>query len=151
MEQTALLLAEQGIATLRFNFPYMEKGKRVPDPKPVCTAAISAAAEKATRLCPGLPLFASGKSFGGRMTSTAASEGLIQNIKGIVFFGFPLHLRRRRGPPKATCPEKPSIERVQTTSNIPMLCPFPGFGDLSLASLELLKPVSKKTKLKFGH
>src|SRR4030067_1135942 len=65
IEHAALSLAEQGIATLRFNFPYMEKGKKVPDTKPVCIAAINAAADKASQLCPGLPLFASGKSFGG--------------------------------------------------------------------------------------
>ncbi|MCI0448308.1 MAG: dienelactone hydrolase family protein [Chlorobi bacterium] len=133
MEQAALMLTEQGIATLRFNFPYMEKGKKVPDPKPVCFAAISTAVDKASALCPKLPLFAGGKSFGGRMTSTVASEGMIENMKGIIFFGFPLH-----------APGKPSNERAEHLYkvNIPMLF-LQGTRD-SLASLDLLKPVIKK-------
>ncbi len=133
MEIVSLNLAEEGIATLRFNFPYMEKGKKMPDPKPVCFAAIQAAAKKTAALCPKLPLFASGKSFGGRMTSTAASEGLIPDVKGIVFFGFPLH-----------APGRPSSERAEHLYkvNIPMLF-LQGTRD-SLASMDLLKPVIKK-------
>ena len=133
MELASLSLAEQGIATLRFNFPYMEKGKKVPDLKPVCFAAISAASEKASILCPKLPIFAGGKSFGGRMTSACVSQGLLENVKGIVFFGFPLHP-----------PGKPSNERAEHlfNVNIPMLF-LQGTRD-SLASLELLKPVCKK-------
>ena len=133
MESISLLLAEQKIATLRFNFSYMENGKKIPDPKHVAAAVIAAAAEKASTLCPKLPLFAGGKSFGGRMTSTAASEGLLQNAKGIVFFGFPLH-----------APGKPSNERAEHLYkvNVPMLF-LQGTRD-SLASLDLLKPVCKK-------
>ncbi len=133
MEQVSLCLAEHEIATLRFNFPYMEKGKNVPDTKPVCAAAISAAVEKASKLCPKLPLFAGGKSFGGRMTSTAASEGLLENVNGIIFFGFPLHP-----------PGKPSNERAEHLYkvNIPMLF-LQGSRD-ALASLDLLKPVINK-------
>jgi predicted alpha/beta-hydrolase family hydrolase len=133
MEQVSLRLAGLRIATLRFNFPYMEKGKKVPDPKPVCSAVINAAAEKASALCPKLPVFAGGKSFGGRMTSTAASEGKLENAKGIIFFGFPLH-----------APGKPSNERAEHLYkvNIPMLF-LQGTRD-SLASLDLLKPVVKK-------
>lgn len=133
MEQASLNLAELEIATLRFNFPYMEKGKKVPDTKPVCAAAIKAAVEKASKLCPKLPVFAGGKSFGGRMTSTAASEGLLQNVKGIVFFGFPLHP-----------PGKPSNERAEHLYKvtIPMLF-LQGSRD-ALATLDLLKPVIKK-------
>jgi predicted alpha/beta-hydrolase family hydrolase len=93
MEQASLCLVEYGIATLRFNFPYMEKGKKVPDTKSVCSAAISAAVEKALKLCPKLPLFAGGKSFGGRMTSTAASEGF-GKCKRNSFFGFLFTLRK---------------------------------------------------------
>ncbi|HEY3252270.1 MAG TPA: alpha/beta family hydrolase [Ignavibacteria bacterium] len=132
MEAVSLSLAEKDIATLRFNFPYMEKGKKMPDPKPVCFAAISAAVEKAFELSK-LPVFAGGKSFGGRMTSTAASEGLLPNIKGIIFFGFPLH-----------APGKPSNERAKHLYNVkvPMLF-LQGTRD-SLASLALLKPVIKK-------
>ncbi len=133
MEQASLCLAELGIATLRFNFPYMEKGKKVPDTKSVCIAAISAAVEKASKLCPKIPIFAGGKSFGGRMTSTAASEGLLENVKGIVFFGYPLHP-----------PGKPSNERAVHLYkvNIPMLF-LQGSRD-ALATLDLLKPVIKK-------
>ena len=133
MEQVSLSLAEKGIATLRFNFPYMEKGKKVPDTKPVSCAAVSAAVKKASSLNPKIPLFAGGKSFGGRMTSTAASEGMLQDAKGIVFFGFPLH-----------APGRPSNDRAEHLYkvNIPMLF-LQGTRD-SLASLDLLKPVCKK-------
>jgi predicted alpha/beta-hydrolase family hydrolase len=139
MESVSIALAEEGIATLRFNFPYMEKGKKVPDTKPVCCAAISAAIEKASALSPKLPIFAGGKSFGGRMTSTAASEGMLNNVKGIVFFGFPLH-----------APGKPSNERAEHLYKveIPMLF-LQGTRD-SLASLDLLKPVIKKLGSKAG-
>src|SRR5438105_4478981 len=86
MEDVSVCLAGQGIATLRFNFPYMENGKKMPDTKSVCAASIKAAVEKAIELCPNLPIFAGGKSFGGRMTSTAASMGMLDNVKGIIFF-----------------------------------------------------------------
>jgi predicted alpha/beta-hydrolase family hydrolase len=133
MEQVSLSLAELGIATLRFNFPYMEKGKKMPDTKPVCTATVKAAVVKALKLAPKLPVFAGGKSFGGRMTSTAASEGLIPNVKGIIFFGFPLH-----------APGKPSNDRAEHLYKveIPMLF-LQGSRD-ALASLDMLKPVIKK-------
>jgi uncharacterized protein len=133
MEQVSLYLVEYGIATLRFNFPYMEKGKKVPDTKPVCTATIKAAVEKASKLYPKPPIFAGGKSFGGRMTSTAASEGLLPNVTGIIFFGFPLHP-----------PGKPSNDRAEHLYKvtIPMLF-LQGSRD-ALASLDLLKPVIKK-------
>lgn len=133
MEEVSLCLAGHRIATFRFNFPYMEKGRKMPDTKSVCSAAIKAAVEKAAKLCPKLLVFGSGKSFGGRMTSTAASEGLIQNIKGIVFFGFPLH-----------APGKPSNERAEHlyNVNVPMLF-LQGTRD-ALASLDLLKPLCKQ-------
>ncbi len=133
MEQVSLSLAELGVATLRFNFPYMEKGKKVPDTKPVCIATIAVAVEKAAKLCRDIPVYAGGKSFGGRMTSTAASEGGLPEVKGIVFFGFPLH-----------APGKPSNDRAAHlyTVSIPMLF-LQGTRD-ALASLDLLKPVIKK-------
>ena len=133
MESVSSKLSEEGIATLRFHFPYMEKGKKVPDTKPVCTETISKAAEKALKLLPGIPLFAGGKSFGGRMTSTAASEGKIPDVKGIIFFGFPLHP-----------PGKPQNERAEHLYKVeqPMLF-LQGSRD-ALADLALLKPVIKK-------
>lgn len=133
MEGVSLSLAEKKIATLRFNFPYMEKGKKVPDSKPVCITTIRAAVHKASKLNPDLNLFAGGKSFGGRMTSTAASESAIPDAKGIVFFGFPLH-----------APGRPSNERAEHLYkvNFPMLF-LQGTRDV-LASLNLLKPVIKK-------
>ena len=133
MEDVSVCLASRETATLRFNFPYMENGKKIPDSKPVCSAAFKSAIEKASELCPELPLCASGKSFGGRMASTAASEGLLQNIRGIVFFGFPLHP-----------PGKASIERAEHLFKVqvPMLF-LQGSRD-ALASMELLKPVCKK-------
>jgi uncharacterized protein len=133
MEQAAITLAEEGIATLRFNFPYMESGKKVPDKKPVCFAAIKAAVDKAASLCPKLPIFSAGKSFGGRMTSTAASEYFIDSIKGIIFFGFPLH-----APGKASNDRAEHLYKV----NVPMLF-LQGSRD-ALASLDMLKPVNKK-------
>lgn len=133
MEQIAVGLSEAGIATLRFNFPYIEKGKKVPDTKLVCIATIEAVVNKAAQLMPELPLFAGGKSFGGRMTSTAASEGKIENVKGIIFFGFPLH-----------APGRPSNDRAEHLYDVkqPMLF-IQGTRD-ALASLDLLKPVIKK-------
>jgi predicted alpha/beta-hydrolase family hydrolase len=133
MESVSLSLAEKQIATLRFNFPYMENGKKIPDRKPVCFETISAAVAKAAELCPGISLFAGGKSFGGRMTSTAASEGLLPDVSGIVFFGFPLH-----------APGKPSNDRAEHLYNvkIPMLF-LQGTRD-ALASLDMLKPAFKK-------
>ena len=135
MEAISVSLAGQGIATLRFNFPYMENGRKMPDTKPVCTSVIKAAVDKAAELCPKLPIFAAGKSFGGRMTSTAASMGLLDNVKGIIFFGFPLHP-----------PGKPSTERAEHlfSVNIPMLF-LQGTRD-TLAALDLLKPIVEKLK-----
>lgn len=133
MESVSLTLADMGIATLRFNFPYMENGKKVPDTKPVCIATIAAALEKAGKLAPKLPLFAGGKSFGGRMTSTAASEGVLSNLQGIIFFGFPLH-----------APGKTSSERAEHLFKVkePMFF-LQGTRD-ALASMELMKPLCKK-------
>lgn len=133
MEQVSLSLAGKNIATLRFNFPYMEQGKKVPDRKPVCVDTISAVVKKAAAMYKGIPVFAGGKSFGGRMTSTAASENKIPDVKGIVFLGFPLH-----------APGKASNERAEHlyNVNIPMLF-LQGSRD-ALASLDFLKPVCKK-------
>jgi predicted alpha/beta-hydrolase family hydrolase len=91
MEAIAAGLAERGIATLRYQFPYMEKGSKRPDPPAVAQATVRAAVAEATKACAGLPLIAGGKSFGGRMTSQAQAKAPLDGVKGIAFFGFPLH------------------------------------------------------------
>ena len=84
-------LAARGVATLRYQFPYMERGGKRPDPPPLAHAAVRAAVAETTRRLPGLPLFAGGKSFGGRMTSQAQAEAPLAGVRGLVFLGFPLH------------------------------------------------------------
>ncbi len=91
MEAIAAGLAERGIATLRYQFPYMEKGGKRPDPPALAQATVRAAAAEAAQNCAGLPLIAGGKSFGGRMTSQAQAKAPLDGVKGIAFFGFPLH------------------------------------------------------------
>jgi predicted alpha/beta-hydrolase family hydrolase len=84
-------LSDLGIATLRFQFPYMERGSRRTDPPALCHATVRAAVTEAARLCPALPLFAGGRSFGGRMTSQAQARQPLPAVRGLVFLGFPLH------------------------------------------------------------
>jgi predicted alpha/beta-hydrolase family hydrolase len=105
-------LAALRIATLRYQFPYMEKGGRRPDPPALCHATVRAAAAAAHELVPGLPLIAGGKSFGGRMTSQAQAANPLSHVRGLVFLGFPLH------PPK-----QPSDTRAEHLAKvrIPML------------------------------
>lgn len=91
MEAIAAGLAERGIATLRYQFPYMEKGSKRPDPPALAHATVRAAVAEAAKHCAGLPLIAGGKSFGGRMTSQAQAKAPLDGVKGIAFFGFPLH------------------------------------------------------------
>ncbi|MBI5472260.1 MAG: dienelactone hydrolase family protein [Ignavibacteriae bacterium] len=133
MEQMAQQLASLGIATLRYQFPYTEKGSRRPDTKPVLLATVRSAVAFANEVADGLPLFAGGKSMGGRMTSLAASESRLEGVRGIVFFGFPLH-------PAG----EPSDARAEHLSAVkaPMLF-LQGTRD-TLADLSLLKPVCKK-------
>src|SRR6185369_4099038 len=133
MEDVAAGLAERGISTLRYQFPYMERGSGRPDPPPVCHATVRAAIEEAARLLPGVPLFAGGKSFGGRMTSQAQASSPLPGVRGIIFLGFPLHLAK-----------KPSDTRAAHLSDvrIPMLF-LQGTRD-ELADLTLLEPVVSK-------
>jgi predicted alpha/beta-hydrolase family hydrolase len=91
MAAVAAGLADRGIATLRYQFPYMEHGGKRPDPPKLAHAAVRAAAAEASRLLPKLPLVAGGKSFGGRMTSQAQAESPLPGVRGLVFLGFPLH------------------------------------------------------------
>jgi predicted alpha/beta-hydrolase family hydrolase len=132
MASMAQGLAEHGIATLRYQFLYMEKKSRRPDPPKIAQAAVRAAVAEAERLMPGLPLFAGGKSFGGRMTSGAQAADPLQGVAGLVFLGFPLH-------PAG----KPSQERAQHLAqvHIPMLF-LQGTRD-ALAELGELEPVIK--------
>ena len=125
-------LAERGIATLRYQFPYMEKGSKRPDPPAVAQATVRAAVAEAVRHCGELPLFAGGKSFGGRMTSQAQARAPLAGVRGLVFLGFPLH-------PAG----KPSSERAKHLAEVkvPMLF-LQGTRD-ALAELDLLEPVVK--------
>lgn len=90
-------LADRRIATLRYQFPYMERGSKRPDPPKVAQAAVRAAVATAARLAPLVPLFAGGKSFGGRMTSQTQAESPLPGVRGLVFLGFPLHPPGRPG------------------------------------------------------
>jgi predicted alpha/beta-hydrolase family hydrolase len=91
MDGAARGLAERGIATLRYQFPYMERGAKRPDPPELAHATVRAAVAEAGRLAPALPLLAGGKSFGGRMTSQAQAASPLAGVRGLVFLGFPLH------------------------------------------------------------
>jgi predicted alpha/beta-hydrolase family hydrolase len=91
LESIARALSGVGVATLRYQFPYMEEGRRRPDPPRVAQATVRAAVASATRAASGLPLIAGGKSFGGRMTSQASAEEPLSGVRGLVFLGFPLH------------------------------------------------------------
>src|SRR5690349_3589786 len=91
MQDAAIGLGARAIATLRYQFPYMEKGSKRPDPPAVAQAAVRAAVAEAARQCPGLPLIAGGKSFGARMTSQAQAKAPLAGVRGLAFLGFPLH------------------------------------------------------------
>lgn len=91
MAAVAAELGQRGIATLRYQFPYMEQGGKRPDPPKLAHATVRAAVAEASRLLPGLPLIAGGKSFGGRMTSQAQSLAPLVGVRGLAFLGFPLH------------------------------------------------------------
>jgi len=91
MSAVAAGLADRGIATLRYQFPYMERRARRPDPPPLCHATVRAALAECARLVPTLPLIAGGRSFGGRMTSQAQALAPLPGVRGLAFLGFPLH------------------------------------------------------------
>ena len=133
MTSMAELVAERGVSTLRFQFPYMEAGSKRPDRPATAHAAIRAAVRKAAKLAPALPLFAGGKSFGGRMTSHAQALDPLPGVRGLVFLGFPLH-------PSG----KPSVERAAHLRDIhiPQLF-LQGTRD-ALAEPALLRKVMKR-------
>lgn len=133
LEKLAAELADVGIATLRYQFPYMEERRRVPDRPELLLSTVAAAVRFATETAPGFPLLAGGKSMGGRMSSQAAAENLLGPVKGLVFFGFPLHP-----------PNRPSTKRAEHLAKVgvPMLF-LQGTRD-TLADLTLLRPVCSK-------
>jgi uncharacterized protein len=126
-------LAEHDIATLRYQFPYMERRSKRPDPPKLAQATVRAAVATAARLIPEIPLFAGGKSFGGRMTSQAQAESPLPGVRGLAFLGFPLHL-----------PGRPSDERGKHLFEVqvPMLF-LQGTRD-DFASLPLLQPLIER-------
>jgi len=133
MQSLVTELAAVKVATLRFQFPYMEQQRKIPDRPSLLTAAIAAAVRAASESAPGLPLYAGGKSLGGRMTSLAAAEGGLENVRGLIFFGFPLHP-----------PNQPGTKRADhlTQVKVPVLF-FQGTRD-NLADLSLLRPILAK-------
>jgi predicted alpha/beta-hydrolase family hydrolase len=133
MTAVAAELARQDIATLRYQFPYMETGARRPDPPQLAHATVRAAVAAALSFVPTLPLIAGGKSFGGRMTSQAQSKDPLQRVRGLVFVGFPLHPAGRPSQDRAT-----HLFDVQ----IPMLF-LQGTRD-TLASLDQIEPLCKR-------
>jgi uncharacterized protein len=135
LEKLARELSDAGVATLRYQFPYMEQKRRVPDAPAVATAAVAAAVRAAATAAPGLPLLAGGKSFGGRMTSQAASQGLLGGVRGLVFWGFPLHP-----------PNKPATKRAEHLAKVPMSMLFLQGTRDTLADLKLLRPICEDLK-----
>jgi len=133
MDNLADALASVGVAAFRYQFPYMEQRRRVPDSPAVLMATVAAALRAAAQAVPGLPLFAGGKSMGGRMTSQAAAQHPLDGVRGLVFFGFPLHPPNRPGTKRAD-----HLAKVTT----PMLF-LQGTRD-TLADLNLLRPVCAK-------
>jgi predicted alpha/beta-hydrolase family hydrolase len=133
MEAVAVRLAARGIATLRYQFPYLESGSRRPDSQPTLLATVRAAVAAAAETAPDLPLLAGGKSMGGRMTTLAASEAALERVRGIVLLGFPLHPPGARGTARAQ-----HLDRVRT----PMLY-LQGTRD-TLADPELMRGVCER-------
>lgn len=130
MEASAARLADHGVATFRYHFPYMERGRGGPNPAPVLVKTVRSAVAEAARLAPGLPSLAGGKSMGGRMTSAAAASEALPGVRGLAFFGFPLHAAGR-----------PSADRGAHLAHVglPMLF-LQGSRD-KLAELSLLEPL----------
>ena len=134
MEEIAGLLAERGVATLRYQFPYMEAGRRYPNPQRILTATVRRAIEAAHEAAPDLPLFAGGKSMGGRMTSLAAADAPLAGVRAIVFLGFPLH---GIGKP-------PGIERSEHLQRVELPLLFVQGTRDRLANLDFLRPVVER-------
>lgn len=141
MESLAEELAKQKIATLRFNFSYIEKGSKRPDSPNVAHTVIRAVIEVAKKEAKALPIYASGKSFGGRMFSQLLSKEIHPEIKGLIFYGFPLHAPGRDG-----------IERAEHLKTVKQQMLFLQGTRDTLAKVELIEEVCeglKKAKLAF--
>jgi predicted alpha/beta-hydrolase family hydrolase len=130
MAAAAEELAVLRIATLRFQFPYMENQRKRPDPPALCHATVRAAVAAACERWPSVPLFAGGKSFGGRMTSQAQAAAALPHVRGIVFLGFPLH-----------SPKQPSVARAQHLSRIKIPLLFLQGTRDAFAEMDLLQPL----------
>ncbi len=133
MEDLAAKLAQRGVATLRYQFPYMEKRTKRPDSEGVLTDTVRAAVTAAKKQAGDLPLFAGGKSMGGRMTSLAAAKAPLDGVRGLIFFGFPLHAAGR-----------PGAERGQHLEDVTVPLLFLQGSRDALAELKLLKPLCAK-------
>jgi uncharacterized protein len=133
MEACAAKLAEHGIATLRYQFPYMEKRIKRPDAEATLTDTVRAAVTAVKKVAGNLPLFAGGKSMGGRMTSLAAAKEPLEGVRGLIFFGFPLHALG-----------KPAVERGAHLAAIKLPMLFLQGSRDGLADLKLLKPLCKQ-------
>ncbi len=130
LEHLATLLADRGVATLRYQFPYMEAGRRLPDRAPVLLPVVRAAVAAGVAAAQGLPLFLGGKSMGGRMASQLAASEALPAVKGLVFVGFPLH------------PDgKPAVKRAEHLASVPMPMLFVQGTRDGLADLGLLRPI----------
>jgi len=130
MKALADELATAGVATFRYQFPYMEQGRRAPDAPATLQAAVAAAVSAAEKIAAGPALFAGGKSMGGRMTSQAAAQGELNNVRGLVFFGFPLHT-----------PNQPGTKRAEHLKNVTQAMLFLQGTRDAFADLKLLRPV----------
>lgn len=133
LEALATRCAERGVATLRYQFPYAERGGRRPDPGPVLRATVRAAVARASSEAAGIPLVAGGKSMGGRMTSLAASEEPLAGVRGLVFVGFPLHAAGH-----------PSSERGEHLDGVPLPMLFLQGTRDRLAELDLVRPLCQR-------
>jgi predicted alpha/beta-hydrolase family hydrolase len=130
MEACATRFAERGVATFRYHFPYMERGRGGPDRAPVLSETVRSAVSEAARVAPDLPLFAGGKSMGGRMTSTAAADAPLPGVRGLAFLGFPLHAAGRD-----------SAERGAHLRDVGLPTLFMQGTRDGLANLDLLRPL----------
>lgn len=133
LQTIAERLADVGIATFRYNFPYMERGGGGRDSQAVCLATVRSAVAAAHAAASDLMLLAGGHSFGGRMTSQAMAQGPLDGVRGLVFFSFPLHLA-----------DKPGVERAEHLAQVPVPMLFLSGTRDELADLELLRPVCEK-------